>query len=75
MHLILNSGVIEMKILAYITSKVHPAMWDNMLSLVDALSIENEVKICNLHDNEGLSEVLSIFLETPDYFDMSIGGN
>ena len=71
----MNSGVIEMKILAYITSKVHPAMWDNMLSLVDALSIENEVKICNLHDNEGLSEVLSIFLETPDYFDMSIGFN
>lgn len=64
-----------MKILVYITSKVHPAMWDNMLSLVDALSRENDVKVCDLHDNEVLSEVLSIFLESPDYFDMSIGFN
>ncbi len=65
-----------MNILAYVTSQGHPALKDNMMSLVKAMSdMGHEVNVCNVNDNSQLDQTLYSFLKTPDYYDMSMGFN
>ena len=65
-----------MRILAYVTHMGHPAVWENMLSLVKALSyMGHEVRLCDVNDNNEMKGVLYQFLVDPGVFDMSIGFN
>ncbi len=64
-----------MKILAYMTHVGHTALWDNMFSLVTALSMEHEVRICDINDVNQMRGILLQFLKNPDCFDLSIGFN
>ena len=64
-----------MKILAYMTHLGHPALWDNMFSLVMAMSMEHEVRICDINNDDEMRGVLYQILANPNHFDMSVGFN
>ncbi len=65
-----------MKILAYLTKNGHPALWDNMSSLVNSLSnMGHNVRICDINNIDEAREILYSLLDNPNCFDMSVGFN
>ena len=65
-----------MKILAYLTKLGHPALWDNMSSLVASLSnMGHVVRICDINNMDEARGILYSLLDDPNCFDMSVGFN
>ena len=65
-----------MRLLAYYSKIGHPAVEDNMMSLVKALSkMGNSVRLCDINNREELLGVLHSLLNDLDCFDMSFGFN
>ena len=65
-----------MRILAYMSHMGHAAVWDNMYSLVKALSyMGHEVRISDINNVNEQKGVLYQLLADPESFDMSIGFN
>lgn len=65
-----------MRILAYYSKIGHPAVEDNMMSLVKGLSsMGHSIRLCDVNCREELLGVLHSILRDPDCFDMSVGFN
>lgn len=65
-----------MRILAYQLKFGHPAPYDNMNNLINALSnLGHMVVPCDLSEDKQVGDILSVLLDNPRNFDMSIGFN